>query len=119
MGKGKKIWNKPVLDNRRGLAKLKPIEQPKKAKKKLGSVKYKKNTVDPGWNKVALNNLMSVLQKNEPGYYQLAQSPQVFNYFNPSVSNTFIQEYANDFKPEKTKQPTVGDWAEEWYEKNR
>lgn len=100
MSKGKKkVHGIPVIDTRKGVAKLKPLTKPKPPKK------VKKN---PSPQMGAMQN----------GFYKLAQQPQTFNYLGVDTG-WFLQEYTADVEPDKIKKPTVGDWAEEWYEKQK
>lgn len=124
MSKGKKKnYNKPILPVKVGGIKVPPPKPPKKVKKK------KPETTPYVWDKAALKKMVvnfpePTVKARQNGFYQLAQQPQVFNYLDPKVNGGvdpgwFLQEYTADVEPDKIKKPTVDDWAEEWYEKQK
>jgi len=50
------------------------------------------------------------------GGWQTVEGGAVYQYISPGI-NPFAQEFT--IESEETKVPTIGEWAEEWYEKNR
>jgi len=55
------------------------------------------------------------------GGWQTVEGGAVYQYTKPLSNPNYINPYAQEFtiESEETKVPTIGEWAEEWYEKNR
>lgn len=118
MSKGKKKnYNKPILPVKVGGIKVPPPKPPKKVKKKP------KQLTQADINKMLGSWVGARIKGGQSGYYQISHQPQQFNKLDPNMFMQqypgYVEEYDADFKGKEAKKPTVGDWAEEWYEKQK
>lgn len=128
MSKGKKKnYNKPILPVKVGGIKVSPPKPPKKVKKKAWDegalTKLLKNMPEPQLYKgrqMGVGNLYDPTKVGQWQQFQWHTTPAEPNKFFNISPEPFQQEYTIEFdKEEQIKQPTVDDWAEEWYEKQK